>query len=787
MTSRFVVILFGCVTLAHGQSPSFMQLQGRNFTIDGTPVFLKMINYDMKLISSVDGSTSASDLFVAAGSAYDVYCNNQYECNSGPTCDVQLLKHLNKIGLGDTESPMGYNSMRLWGLSPTFCKSNSGDLTIAYPVHYISSTGFNLSTYWIYLQGPDFQDAASVALFGAIRHVLQLCQAPNIRVMLLTIVTGADGLPPGHQEVSIVHDDEVVNLYKKYLQRLAEELADEPMLFAYDLFNEPGALDQSSGIPYENVHKPKSEVCDATTAWYDAIHAADPDHYVTIGATCKVSDLNSWDPAAMKLDFYSPHVYPGHSSSSAQAILQAKNAAKAEMYWLAANSPMPVIIGETGFSAEDDHQAPLDLYQPNPNGNQLLDSDPAHHQMPWMQGSEAQQADYATTMYQYAPWCLASGLAWWGFQAPTWANLAAGSELYNGNWFGPLKFGNPTGIGPAPFDEEHSWRDKDMVDDVFNLTFAYLPPIIAPRPFNYQNWSAFQGIEIYSLVFKDQYEQSIEEMVCDVTYCWVNQSNANTRMTTHAHYVPDEDGLLSVKAHPNIGAGWYLSWIELDCKILGGPTLRYSGASDPSDGRLPLPWPGTTVHASRDYFGFDHHEHGVVVHEEETRDLRAWNTLHLTDLTAEGADGGGILLAHARASVHLAGDSHIEQGAEAHLWTGPVFADCSYSSFDMIPQSEPRMVSTGRAPFRSLGLTFVVPENGCDFAHASSTFSDDRLFLRATVPNIAYSIADGAGALLSSGSLSSDQAIDVSRWAAGSYILTLYCPEGRIHRKLIKP
>lgn len=797
MTTRlFTILIVGMTLGAHAQTPSFMELHGRNFTVDGTPVFLKMLNYYAKVVSPVEYSTAAANLYVAPASAYDVYCNNQYECTSPSTCDDQLLRHLNKIGTGDPDSPMGYNSIRLWGISPTLCESSNGALKIAYPVNYISSTGHNESTYWIYLQGPDFQDEASLSFFAAIRHCIQVCEEPNIRVMLLGIVTGADGFPPGCQEVSIVHNQAVIDLYKSYLQRLAEELDQEPMLFAYDLFNEPGAGDQSEGIPWENVHQLKSKVCQATALWYDAIHSVDHNHLVTIGATCKVSDLNSWDPAAMKVDFYSPHVYPAHTSSDAPTVNAAKKSVKAEMYWLGANSPMPVVIGESGFAAEDDTQAPQDIYNPDPSGALQLDDDPAHHVMPFMHGSEAQQASFATSMFSYAPSCLVSGLAWWSFQNESWANLATPRrDLYCGMFWGPLKYGNPANVIDAPWNGvAHSWRDKAMVAAVRNLVIPPLPSSIASSPEYYYSWNGYQGLEMWSLHFQDQHGRPIREMVCDATYCYHNY-NDGRNLTMHAHFVPDADGDLSIRRNPTNGPtdepGWNVNWLELDCKILGGPTLLYSGElPEPNPDRTVLPPSGSIIQVSRDYFAFAQSESGVNVATDGVRDLRGWETLSISDLSVAGTGtAGGEVWAHARSDVHLTGESHIAHGAAAHLWTAPTFADCSYEAFQHtfgMALSDTHTKSAGEQGSRSLMLRFSDRAVGCEKPDLASSVLTDRLILGQVQGRIEYTVTSTLGTLVAHGTLEGGLSLDVNGWTAGQYVLTLSCPEGVLHQNLIK-
>ena len=83
---------------------------------------------------------------------------------------------------------------------------------------------------------------------------------------------------------------------------------------------------------------------------YDSLKHYDPGHLVTLGGA-HISELNSWDPMVMKLDFYAPHYYLPIEPFGNYDLDKANDERRAEMYWLGKTCPMPWMLGETAFSA----------------------------------------------------------------------------------------------------------------------------------------------------------------------------------------------------------------------------------------------------------------------------------------------------------------------------------------------------------------------------------------------------------------------------------------------------
>lgn len=765
--------------VGHGQS--YVRLEGRDFTVDGNRFFLKMINYfNVSVISDSYGSTDANHLFLAPSRGFDETVD--YECNSLSTCNTQLHNHLKKIGSTDAD-PMGYNSIRLWGLAPSLCVDAYGTLTMAYPVEQFNASGQYQATYWVHLQGPDFVDQNSINYFNLLHNYLQICESENIRVMLLASMDRSDGNPPDGYAISPVSTSEAKLYYADYLHRLAGELANEPMLFAYDLWNEPGAGSNNS-----NLNQPKSAICDATAIWYDAIRSAAPYQYVTIGATCQTGDLRAWDPSAMKIDFYSPHLYPSPSAADGYSFVKTMNRVKAEMYWFGLMSPMPVVIGETGFTAEDEPVAPLDLVVNHPNWH--LDANSAHHVMPYMNGSEAQQAAYAVGTLTYSPSCLISGWAWWGFQNDYRYDLNSTSEDYGSNFFGPLHYGNPAGLGVAPFYDAHSWRNKAMVAPVRDVLLPALPSTLGSPPLHYHDWSYFGTPQIYEFTFLDQYERPIRELVCDVTHGFQATNNDDgPHYTFRSKFTPDNNGHLVIHSYPYDTDEYYAIFHELDINIIGGPTLRWGNGPNPV--YSPIPASGSVIHVNRDYFGFDWTEDEVEVGLGEFRDLRGWHSLTVSDLQVDGAtSAGGEVWAHARTDVQLAGESHIAYGSEAHLWNEPTFGDCTAPELDgMQLDSQTRglgMQGQGKSPRRFLRFD-ATSGKSCVIGIGPNPV-DGILVIQCAEAGSAFSVQTVAGLIVEQGILRSPQSrLNTAGWTPGAYILTIQCPAGLERITVLKP
>ncbi|MBK7083929.1 MAG: cellulase family glycosylhydrolase [Flavobacteriales bacterium] len=94
-------------------------------------------------------------------------------------------------------------------------------------------------------------------------------------------------------------------MMKVVLNEILQEFGDRfnvhPALMAYDLYNEPAYFDYTDHT--------KQWICEKVASVYDELKAADPNHLITVGGI-SVVEVFEWDPTILKLDFWSPHLYP---------------------------------------------------------------------------------------------------------------------------------------------------------------------------------------------------------------------------------------------------------------------------------------------------------------------------------------------------------------------------------------------------------------------------------------------------------------------------------------------
>lgn len=154
--------------------------------------------------------------------------------------------------------------------------------------------------------------------------------------------------------------------YKKMLMNFSEE----PAIMAYDFFNEP--------LYFDKPERKKEEVNKIVKRWKKFIRRYAPNQLLTIGLT-GVREVFEWDPNLLDVDFVSIHPYefqPGEVEN--------------EIYWYYKYMKKPWIIGETGFSANNDSVK-----------------------------YEVQQV-YAKKFLDRALNCRAMGFSWWQYKDVEW-------------------------------------------------------------------------------------------------------------------------------------------------------------------------------------------------------------------------------------------------------------------------------------------------------------------------------------------------------------------------------
>lgn len=699
--SRMVLsgLVLGSLLSTPSADAQTVRLEGRRFLDEaGEPFFPLIMNYTLDLLVD-SGTTDVQSLRVLPSGAYDRNEFDRYEHTTQADLLDQFDDHLDKI------ASMGFNTLRIVGLVPRMRRDLAGGrhyTLFAKPdgAEWTADVRMELDT-------AGFADPVSERLFALSRLALARASAKGFRSILLC----ADDYKPEatpEEQLTPADDAAAATLYAKYLARLAEELEEASGLFAYDLWNEPALTN------YALDALPKATVCAYTTQWYDSLKAHDPDRLVTLGGTAH-EELGSWDPAVMKLDFYAPHLYPTPELVDGDDIAPAVERVKAQLYWLGADCPMPYVIGETAFSAEADTVDPMDFHT-GPD-NKHLDTVDAHHRLPYMHGTEQQQADYATGTIDATRNYLGSGYAWWGFQNNRGANLADEQleRTYFYNWFGLLKYGN-TGYGwlPPPWDTPHPWRDKPVVAALENYTLPAEPEGLPAPPANYFDWYGLTDTVERSYTLVDQYEEPVANAMVEAVWFYGDAGFGVVDFWTRTP--TDGDGECVLRKPPTLQEYTSPVPVRLTFKASGGETVGGQWfESWPMDGEVVM---------DRERLFFARTVADATVPIGSTVDWKAWAELTVDDAIVEG-DGtsGGTADLHARHFVHGVEGFHAKYGSTVHLHTEDTWTDCGSSSYrsliegggvhmersDLVPARDPQV----RLQFRPAVPSFTVHPNPC--------------------------------------------------------------------------
>jgi len=758
----------------------YVTLEGRQFMLNGEPFYPVVMNYTVELVSSAYQSTDTSGLYFSVASHYDANVYSYYECNGEANCTQQLQAHFAKL------ISMGFNTIRL--LCPVYMSEEGPGGEKKYRIDLRHNDGDWPAPYAGYLDPPDFSGPLAEWYFGTLRRVISLADQAGLKTILLCAEDYKvdDGNPNNGEpwyQLTLAESDPAVELYKSYLARLAFELREERGLLAYDLWNEPNwTADHLTALT-------KAQVCDYTERWYDAIHQAAPHHMVTLGGS-GFHEVSSWDPAVMKLDFYSPHHYPAPEVVFDFDNDLANEALKAQFYWFGADCPMPWLIGETGFIAEDDAVDPLDALN-NCNG-QHLRPDPVYHDMPFMGGSEAEQAEFTALSLSAVRAYRGSGYSWWDFQNGRFSWLLVQDSFPNnperwlqGNFFGLLKFGNHVPILPQnvscalpEWDTVNAWRDKPAVQVFEDYDPGEAPAELPPPPPNYSSWHNTNG-EVhteYTIVDEDTGEPIPHALA---TVEWFYRTTDETDDEDKGPHLwdrntTDASGYVSIRKRQPANTSVYEAPEpkRLFIDAFGSEHLGY----DPPF----TPWPldGSLIPLVRQRLQMEGllGDHVIPINADEEH--TAWSSLTLTNVIVEG-DGtaGGVADFKARDAVYAIGEFHAKLGSETHLHTEATFLACDADMLLAGTQARLREISAG-APARSkhVNLNFEEPEPSVEvFPNPCGAWV--RIVLLQGAGE--YRVSNVSGEVVCTGTIvNGTHVLDCSDWSSGVYVVQVTTPVG---------
>ncbi len=771
MTIR-TLFLLAMSFLVGSVNAQFVTLEGRDFKLDGADFYPMVMNYSVLYArsNSQPDNFPSQELYIAPNPSYGPTL--KFDCDDVATCRDRILADLENI------RDMGFNCIRLVGNMTVeyndtpFLGSDERRYKIDVSQNPFPEYNHDENRILRDLE-PGYSGPMALRHFQLINELLDLAAIADLKVIIL-----AGGPARGWDENSgtrfmyQVVDQHAVDDYADYLGALAEAVEGHPAMLAIDVFNEPHFNRmQFNGCYYPNVEGcndipklKKVEICNYTSQWYEAIKTADPNRLVTLGGS-GVSDLEQWDPAVLHLDFYSLHIYPGPDYKQEWDYQEVLGRFHDDLYWFGQTSPMPWIIGETGFSANDRSDP---IYKPH------VGVEPIYHQWPYMHGSEFEQAEFATFSLEKARLSGASGWSWWDYQEVRWYDYYFPDDAFlhpeqMGTFFSMLHLG----------DANADWYYKPAIARVQDYVLAPMPNPPGDEPPNYANWNSLPGPITFSGTVVDQFSDPIKE-----AQVWLRQESIDNpdvfpnfdfdhRTIEHFHpaatnitgqfsfgteppspgrYDPVRSNLIVVGTGTNVlGIGnWFGSTIEDNVTyLLTKDEFQYPGVVE-NESAMALDYPNESVFAG-------------------LQELRINNVE--TAINPNGWSADFV----ARQTVH-ATEFHAMHGTEVHLYTGPLFTDCDEGSYTMMTvnndaatQATPK---SNQQVAHTLQLQFTGPK---DFQ--TTVFPNpfmDRLVVRVSndAP-VAVKLIDGLGHEIASWRFSNSKTIDFSDLASGPYLLRI--------------
>lgn len=329
-------------TYENGKFLNYISLEGKKFK-DGQALFYPMVlNYSIDL----QRSHNSEELYIAPRAGY----HQDYGDGEGQTLSPwpsdsasshQIIQsHFKAI------SDMGFNAIRLTGFTATNFYDGGFHTWSKVDLSDTELGNSNIKEHYIPL----------------LKTIVGYAESNNLRVILLLSAVEDQ---PGNQ----------INLFSK----VAEGLADEKALFAYDLYNEP--------LYFDSGDYTKKQTTEFVESYNQAIKEKAPNQLTTIGLS-HYKIVYEWDPELMDVDFLSFHIYPYWSIN-----LSLLERFEAKFYWISRNIDKPWIVGETGLNTAEDCE-PLN----------------------WSWGTIEEAKEFMTYSMEETKLAGGSGYSWWSFQ-----------------------------------------------------------------------------------------------------------------------------------------------------------------------------------------------------------------------------------------------------------------------------------------------------------------------------------------------------------------------------------
>jgi hypothetical protein len=321
--------LIGLLALAACGSGSrdaaFVSMGEHGFQLHGKPFFPLAVNYIASL------RVVGDSMWIGPSTNYA-----SFDIRPAPSRSAHLTElHADMELIHE----MGFNTVRIVGFADQLVDQDS----TRYRVHNEADVDTVI----------DFHDEATYERYlDAVEGMLDAVRAAGLHAILLV-------------QVRIGHP-----MTEAHFARIADRLASDTVVLAYDLFNEP--------LYFDRPERPKKEVYAVLQRWRKLFDAHAPDQLYTMGLT-GIRETFEFDPNMLGVDFISYHPYEYEPD-------QVRN----ELRWYHNNVKVPWMIGETAIPADNDS-------------------------VPYME-----QLRFAERTLLQSRACGAIGYSWWQFQDVEW-------------------------------------------------------------------------------------------------------------------------------------------------------------------------------------------------------------------------------------------------------------------------------------------------------------------------------------------------------------------------------
>lgn len=432
------------------------------------------------------------------------------------------------------------------------------------------------------------------------------------------------------------------------------------------------------------------QTCEIISQWYGTVKTHGSTPLVTIG-TCGSGDVWFYDPGVLKVDFHSLHVYPDFRDfeDRTDPAIQQRAISRMfdELYWFNKNSPVPWIIGETGFAAS----MVLPLTFPGTNG--------AH-------GTLTDQADFVQQILDATCNSGGSGFSWWSFQDGWYFDKSP----HEAHW-GMLERGYATGDVAGEKPMVNVFRNYSLPTDnnscgpspVDETTLqTYNPALTYFNPFQHPSNPQYT---IKGYIYDQDGNPIANAYVGGHTMTYYHSNPAKQR---HPYYrlFTNENGYFEIIPEPfDLTSSPHSFLGELHTLFIsmsGGERLKYSAFWTPINASNVMPATNTT-HTwmlNQINFKYDGEVHDIIVTNGESRNLEASNSLDISNVTLEP---GSIVNIRAKEKIHVNPSFHVTSGSSTHIYCESTSIICSnYNGYIM----EYKLAGSANSP-DSEGPSFI--------------------------------------------------------------------------------